>query len=217
MNITRVVNTSASNNNNWVSLSSNQIAASDITSGVIETDRLASGGAANSFTFLRGDQNFALAVQSVKGAEVRYFDKLYSTASSGSNSLIFETNSDVLIGHEVVANVAGIQANTNITGVITAAGLTTVSLNNPLTQTINAGSIIAFERGASPMIFESSYTQGNFVDDIIISNGGLGFTDGQFFDVEISGGTGTGLKANIVVSGNAVTDITVTDLSLIHI
>jgi hypothetical protein len=211
MNITRVVNTSSSNNNNWVSLSSNQIAASDITSGVIETDRLASGGAANSFTFLRGDQNFALAVQSVKGAEVRYFDKLYSTASSGSNSLIFETNADVLIGHEVVANVSGIQANTNITGVITAAGLTTVSLNNPLTQTINAGSIIAFERGASPMIFESSYTQGNFVDDIIISNGGLGFTDGQFFDVEIGGGTGTGLKANIVVSGNTVTDITVTD------
>ena len=211
VNITRIVNTSSSDNNNWVSLSSNQIAASDITSGVIETDRLASGGAANSFTFLRGDQNFALAVQSLKGAEVRYFDKLYSTASSGSSQLIFQTNSDVLIGHEVVNSVTGIQANTNITGVITAAGLTTISLNNPLTQTINAGTIIEFERGASPMIFESSYTQGNFVDDIIISSGGLGFTDGQYFDVEILGGAGTGLKANIVVSGNAITEITVTD------
>ena len=211
VNITRVVNTSASNNSNWVSLSSNQIAASDITSGVIETDRLASGGAANSFTFLRGDQNFALAVQSLKGAEVRYFDKLYSTASSGASQLIFQTNADVLIGHEVVASVTGIQANTNITGVITAGGLTTISLNNPLTQTINAGTIIEFERGASPMIFESSYTQGNFVDDIIISQGGLGFTDGQYFDVEILGGAGTGLKANLVVSGNAITEITVTD------
>ena len=211
VNITRVVNTSANDNNNWVSLSSNQIAASDITSGVIETDRLATGGAANSFTFLRGDQNWALAVQSLKGAEVRYFDRLYSTASSGSSQLIFQTNSDVLIGHEVVASVSGIQANTNITGVITAAGLTTISLNNPLTQTINAGTTIEFERGASPMVFESSYTQGNFVDDIIISNGGLGFTDGQFFDVEILGGTGTGLKANLVVSGNSITSITVTD------
>ena len=211
VNITRVLNTSASDNNNWVSLSSNQIAASDIVSGVIETDRLASGGAANSFTFLRGDQNWALTVQSIKGAEVRYFDKLYSTASSGSSQLIFQTNSDVLIGHEVVNSVLGIQANTNITGVITAAGLTTISLNNPLTQTINAGTIIEFERGASPMVFESSYTQGNFVDDIIISNGGSGFTDGQYFDVELTGGTGTGLRVNIIVSGNTIVNVAVTD------
>ena len=209
--LTRVVNTSSSNNNNWVSLSSNQIAASDITSGVIETDRLASGGAANSFTFLRGDQNFALAVQSIKGAEVRYFAKTYSNSSSGANQLVFTTNSDVLIGHEVVASVAGIQANTNITGIITAAGLTTVSINNPLTQTIPAGTIIEFERGGSPMVFESSYTQGNFVDDIIIVNGGSGFTDGQYFDITLLGGAGTGLKANITVSGNVVTELTVTD------
>jgi len=211
INITRVVNTSSFDNNNWVSLSSNQIAATDIVSGVIETDRLASGGAANSFTFLRGDQNWALAVQSVKGAEIRYFDKLYSTASSGSSQLIFQTNSDVLLGHEVVNSVLGIQANTNITGVITDAGLTTISLNNPLTQTINAGTIIEFKRGSSPMIFESSYTQGNFVDSIIIANGGSGFTDGQYFDVELSGGTGTGLRCNIIVSGNTITDIAVTD------
>ena len=211
IDITRVVNTSSFDANNWVSLSSNQIAASDITSGVIETDRLATGGTANSFTFLRGDQSYALAVQSVKGAEVRYFDKLYSTASSGSNQLIFQTNADVLIGHEVINSVVGIQANTNITGVITAAGLTTISLNNPITQSISAGTIIEFERGASPMVFESTYTQGNFVDDIIIANGGLGFTNNQYFDVEILGGTGTGLKANIIVSGNSVTDIVVTD------
>jgi len=210
INITRVVNTSANNNNNWVSLSSNQIAASDITSGVIETDRLATGGAANSFTFLRGDQNWALAVQSLKGAERRYFDKLYSTASSGASQLIFTTNANVLIGHEVIDSVGGIQANTNITGITTAAGLTTISLNNPLTQTINAGTIIEFQRGASPMVFESTYTQGNFVDDIIISGGGLGFTDGQYFDVNLTGGTGTGLSANIVVSGNSVTEVVVT-------
>ena len=211
VNLTRVVNTSSFDNNNWVSLSSNQIAASDITSGVIESDRLASGGAANSFTFLRGDQNFALAVQSVKGAETRYFALLYSTANSGSSQLIFQTNSNVLIGHEVVASITGIQANTNITGVITTGGLTTISLNNPLTSTINAGTLIEFERGISPMIFESSYTQGNFVDDVIIVNGGSGFTNGQYFDVELDGGNGTGLRVNLIVSGNAVTELTVTD------
>ena len=211
VNILRAVNTSASDSNNWVSLSSNQIAATDIQSGVINTDRLANSGAANSFTFLRGDSAFALAVQSIKGSERRYFAQLYTGASSGSSQLVFTTNSDVLVGHDVKATVNGIQANTNIQGVITTGGLTTISLNNPLTQTIPVGTIIEFERGDSPMIFESSFTQGNFVDAIIISNGGSGFTNGQYFDTEILGGAGTGLKANITVAGNVVTEVSVTD------
>ena len=211
VNINRGVNTSSFDINNWVSLSSNQIAASDITSGVIETDRLASGGAANSFTFLRGDQNFALAMQSIKGAERRYFALLAAQCNSGSSQMLFTTNSDVLIGHEVKNNVAGVQNNTNITGVITAAGLTTIALNNPVTQNIPINTIIEFERGESPMTFESTYTLGGFVDAVIVANGGSGYTNGQYFDVELQGGTGTGLKANIVVAGNSVTDLTVTD------
>ena len=211
VNINRVVNTSSFDNANWVSLSSNQIAASDITSGVIETDRLASGGAANSFTFLRGDQNFALAVQSIKGAETRYFAKLAAQCSVGSSQMIFTTNSDVLIGHEVKQTVNGVAANTNINGVVTSSGLTTISLNNPVTQTIPLGTIIEFERGASPVTFESTFTQGGFVDDVIISNPGTGFTNGQYFDVELLGGTGTGLRCNIIVSNNQVTELTVTD------
>ena len=211
INISRVVNTSSFDANNWVSLSSNQIAASDITSGVIETDRLAIGGSANSFTFLRGDSSFALAMQSLKGAESRYFARLASQCTTGSSQMIFTTNSDVLIGHEVKNTVSGIQTNTNITGVITAAGLTTISLNNPVNATIPLGTIIEFERGASPLTFESTFTQGGFVDDVIISNAGSGYTNGQYFDVALTGGTGTGLKVNIVVAGNAVTEITVTD------
>ena len=211
VNITRAVNTSSSDVNNWVSLSSNQIAASDITSGVIETDRLAVGGSANSFTFLRGDSNFALAVQSIKGAETRYFAKLYSQASSGASQFIFQSNSDVLIGHEVVASVSGIQSNTNITGVLTAGGLTTVSFNNPLTATIPTGTLIEFERGGSPLTFESSFTQGNFVNDVLIVNGGTGFTNGQYFDVDLFGGSGTGLRVNITVANNEVTEVVVTD------
>ena len=211
VNITRVVNTSSFDANNWVSLSSNQIAASDITSGVIETDRLALGGAANSFTFLRGDSNFALAMQSIKGAESRYFARLASQCTTGSSQMIFTTNSDVLIGHEVKNTVNGIQSNTNITGVVTAAGLTTISLNNPVNQTIPLGTVIEFERGASPLTFESTFTQGNFVDDVIVTNAGTGYTNGQYYDVSLTGGTGTGLKVNLVVANNVVTDITVTD------
>ena len=211
VNINRVVNTSCTLAANWVSLSTNQIAAADITSGVIETDRLASGGSANSFTFLRGDQNYALAMQSIKGAENRYFAQLYSQATSGTNSLIFQTNQNALIGHEVKNTVNGIQANTNITGIVTAGGLTTVAINNPINQTIASGTIIEFERGASPVTFESTYTQGNFVDDVIISNAGSGYTNGQYYDVPLTGGSGVDLKANFVVSGNAVTDVTVTN------
>ena len=210
INITRVVNTSGNNNSNWVSLSTNQIAASDITSGVIETDRLASGGTANSFTFLRGDQNWAIAVQSIKGAESRYFAQLYSVATVGSSQLIFTTNSNTLIGHTVVPNVAGIANDTSINGVITAGGLTTVSINNPLTAEIAAGTIIEFQRGSSPLVFESSQTQGGFVDQVVVANSGTGYTDGQYFDIGLDGGAGTGLRGNIIVSGGGVTEVTVT-------
>jgi len=211
VNLSRVVNTSSFDNNNWVSLSSNQIAATDITSGVIETDRLASGGAANSFTFLRGDQNFALALQSLKGAETRYFAILTADANTGSDQMQFASNGDVLVGHDVVASVTGIQANTTISGVLTAAGTTTITLSSALTATIPAGSVIEFARGASPLVLESTFTAGGFIDDVIIVNGGTGFTDGQYFDQSLSGGSGTGLRANLVVSGNAVTEIVVTD------
>ena len=152
-----------------------------------------------------------MCIRDSKGAEGRYFAKLASQCTTGSSQMVFTTNSDVLIGHEVKNTVSGIQSNTNITGVITAAGLTTISLNNPVNATIPLGTIIEFERGASPLTFESTFTQGGFVDDVIIGNAGSGYTNSQYFDVPLTGGSGTGLKANIVVSGNAVTEITVTD------
>ena len=209
--LNRVVNTSGFDNNNWVSLSATQIAATDITSGVIETDRLASGGAANSFTFLRGDQNFAPAVQSFKGAETRYFAILSQQSNNGSSNLVFPTNADVLKGHDVLSSVNGIQPNTTISTVVTAAGTTTLTLNNPVNADIPAGTVIEFNRGASPLTLESSFTQGNFVDDVIIVNAGSGYTNGQYFDVSLDGGTGTGLKANIIVAGGEITELTVTD------
>jgi hypothetical protein len=213
--VNRVVNTSASDLANWVSLSTTQISATDITSGVIATSRLANNSdAANSFTFLRGDQAYAPVVQSIKGAETRYFAKLIQQANTGSSQLVFATNSNVLLGHTVVNNISGIQANTNVTGVLTSGGTTTVSLNNPLTQNISSGSVIEFVRGASPLIFESTLTQGNFVDNIVIVSGGSGYTDGQYFDVPLTGGTGTGLRSNIIVASGAVTEITVTNSGL---
>ena len=211
INITRAVNTSASDSNNWVSLSSNTVSVGNLSGPGFVSSTLLGANSANSFTFLRGDQSYALAVQSIKGAEKRYFAKLTQNFNSGSSEMVFATLADALIGHEIVNNVTGIQPNTNITGVLTTGGSTTVSVNNAATATIPAGTVIEFERGASPIIFDSTYTQGNFVDSVVISNGGTGFTNGQYFDVDFVGGTGTGLKANLTVSGGAITELTVTD------
>ena len=213
VNLTRVYNTSSTNNNNWVSLSSNQIAASDITSGIISTSRLAlNSSAANSFTFLRGDQAYAPVLQSLKGAETRYFAITSAQSNVNSSTLTFTTNSDMLKGHEVVDNVSGIQSNTLIQVVTTAAGTTEILLDKALTATIPAGTIIQFERGSSPLIMESTYTIGAFVDEIIIANPGSGYTNGTYSDVSLVGnGNGTGLKANVVISGGSVTSVVVTD------
>ncbi|CAR63343.1 tailfiber like protein [Synechococcus phage S-RSM4] len=212
VDVDRVVNTSASNSLNWVSLSSNTVSVGDLVGPGVMSTTLLGGGAANSFTFLRGDQSYALAVQSLKGAEKRYFATLLTQANSGTQSLVFPVVSDALIGHELLDTISGIQPNTNITGVLTDgdAGTTTISIDNPLTATIAAGTILEFERGNSPIVFESTYTQGNYVDKVLISNGGTGFTNGQYFDVDLAGGTGTGLKANITVSGGSVTEVKVT-------
>ena len=213
ININRVVNTSASNANNWVSLSTNQIAASDITSGVISTARLASNAqgeesAANSFTFLRGDQSYQPAVQTLKGPETRYFASLKTQANSGASTLIFEGSSNFLLGH-TVEPITGIQADTNISGVLTEDGETTITLDKFLTATLPAGTVIEFDRGRSPLTFESSQTQGGFVDQIVIQNGGSNFDAGPFFNVPLTGGNGTGLRANIITTGGVVTDVTI--------
>ena len=213
ININRVVNTSADNNNNWVSLSTNQIAASDITSGVISTARLASNAsgvdsAANSFTFLRGDQAYAPAVQTIKGPETRYFAQLKLQANSGSSQLIFDSNSDFLKGHDIVP-ITGIQTDTNIDGVLTESGNTTITLDKFITSTLPAGTVLEFNRGKSPLTVESSQTEGGFVEEVVIQNGGSGFTDGQYFNLPLTGGAGSGLRANLVVSAGAVTDVTI--------
>ena len=209
--VNRVVNTSASNLNNWVSLSTTQISADNITEGTLSVERLANNSAAaNSFTFLRGDQSFQPTVQSIKGAETRYFAKLSVNGNGGSSSIIFPFNSNILVGHTIKNNVAGIQENTNVTGVVSGSGITTVSLNNALTQTIPAGTVIQFERGSSPIVLDSTYTQGAFVEEIVITNGGQNYTNGVYFNVPLTGGTGLGLTSNLTVENGAVVNVVVT-------
>ena len=66
IDLTRVINTSASNAANWTQLTSTNIDASNIVAGTIDPERLAGKGTANSFTFLRGDSSWEYALQSVR-------------------------------------------------------------------------------------------------------------------------------------------------------
>jgi hypothetical protein len=68
IDISREVNTSGANAANWTQLTSTNVDASNIVSGVIDSDRLASRGVANSNTFLRGDNSWEYALQSLKPA-----------------------------------------------------------------------------------------------------------------------------------------------------
>jgi len=211
VDISRVVNTSSSLSTNWVSLSATQISADAITSGIVSTSRLASNSAeANSFTFLRGDQAYAPVVQSIKGSETRYFAKLTQAVSAGSSTFVFATNASILRGHGIVS-ITGIAANTTVTNVLTASGSTTVTLNNPVTANIATSTVIEFIRPPSPLILDTAYTIGSFVDSVVIVSGGTGFTNGIYYDVTLTGGTGTGLKANITVTGNTITSVVVTN------
>ena len=212
VDIARIVNTSSSLLSNWVSLSSNQIAADAITSGVISTSRLAQNSAeANSFTFLRGDLSYAPVLQSIKGAETRYFAKTTVQVNQGSSTFTFATNANILKGHVLVANVSGIQSGTLVNSIITSGGSSTVQMSNGVTQIIPAGTILEFTRPSSPLILETSYTFGGFIDSVVIVTGGTGFTNGSYYDVTLLGGTGSGLKANIIVANNTVTSVVVTN------
>ena len=213
ININRAINTSSGNINNWVSLSTTTVDARDITGGPIATDLLSTNStSANSNTFLRGDQSYALVVQSIKGPEERYFAKLAVPAQSGGVSMIFSTNQNALKGHIIKNSVTGIQEDTIIQSVITENSLTTLTFDQSkaLTSTIPAGTIIEFTRAASPIRFDSTFTQGNFVEEVIIANGGSGFTNGTYYNQLMTGGTGTGFKLTLVVANNAVDEIIIT-------
>lgn len=214
IDITRVVNTSASLATNWVSLSSNQISADDITSGTISTARLANNSAAaNSFTFLRGDQAYAPVVQSLKGSEPRYFAQLISPAAAGQPNLVFSATGLITKGHSVLNNVVGIPEDTSVESVLTTGGTTTVELSENLTDPIAAGEIIEFNRGSSPIILDSTLPKLGFVEEIVIVNGGSGYTSKAepYVNVSLSGGSGTDLKCNITVENGTVTNVVVTE------
>ena len=216
--LSRVVNTSGTSADNWVSLSSNIIDAGDIQSGIISTARLAGDEtAANSFTFLRGDQSYAPVVQSLKGPENRYFLKTLAGVGQGSSQLQVPYSADIIKGHSVDG--PGIADDTLIDSfIVSLDGQTiTITLSSATDGAVPINSVINFTRSSSPIQLDSNYSLGNFIDSVVIADGGSNCTidgtqtSGTARDVSLSGGTGTGLKANITVVSGVVTNVVVVD------
>jgi hypothetical protein len=107
------VNTSGDLESSWSSLSTTTIDAGNIISGVVDTSRLASGNA-NDKSFLRGDQTWATAVQSITNSTVGDPITLTSTDVNGTN---FYNNVDIKIEKASYTNPAAPSVGTETLGI----------------------------------------------------------------------------------------------------
>ena len=227
VNIVRVINTSASDDNNWVSLSTGNVAAGSIVDGPIPTDILSNNSAeANSNTFLAGDSSYKKAVKSLRKIEQRYF--LTTATDSTTDQMLFEVNStnstvSLVIGHGLVAT-TGIQVGTTVDAIaaiqVGVDNFVRITLSDGLLSTIPAGTIIEFTRPEAPVVVSSLISTPGAIDQILIEDGGSGFNDGDpgvrvFNNITVGGGSqGTGATdalMDITVSAGVVTLVNVID------
>jgi len=225
VDVIRVVNTSASNDANWVSLNTGTISADAIVDGPIPTDILADNSeSANSNTFLAGDQSYKKVVKSLRNIENRYF--LRTATSSAASTILFEVNAEnntaaLVVGHAVVSQ-TGVQAGTTIDQVTSVTvGVTNyvrITLSDGLTSTIAAGTIIEFSRPDSPVKISSLLRTTGSVSEVLIVNGGSGFAadatpvvgNKVYGNIPVSGGSGgSDLRLDITVTGGSVTNVVI--------
>ncbi|QPB08296.1 structural protein [Synechococcus phage S-H9-2] len=227
VDVIRVVNTSASDLNNWVALGQGAISADQIVNGPIPTNILSDNSAeANSNSFLAGDSSYKKVVKSIRKIEQRYF--LTTATDSTTDTILFEVTgsnptANLVVGHGLVAT-TGIQAGTTVDQ-ITAVQVGTdnfvrITLSDGLLSTVPAGTIIEFTRPEAPIVVSSLLSTPGAIDQILIEDGGSGFNDGDpgtrvFNNITVGGGTqGTGGKdalMDITVTAGVVTLVNVVD------
>ena len=210
VNVLRVVNTSASVSTNWVSLSTTSVAVNNITGPGKMSTTLLGDGAASSFTFLAGDQTYKPVTQTIKALENRYFLKTISASNTPSQQLVLNADSQLLVGHGLVGSYFA--EDTTISQIVVSEGEATITLSTPIQTSVPSGAVIEFTRPESPLVFDASNVKINYIDRIVIASPGSGYTDGEYFGVDVSsGGVGTDCFANIVVTNGGITSVIVTD------
>ena len=225
IDITDVINTSASNNANWVQLTSSTIDASFITTGVLNVARLgniSSDYPANSLTYLRGDSLWAPAMASQRIADD-------SPLILGSNN----TASDYIKQIQIVNGGEGYTTGTYTDVLMYGGGGTSAGLKgtfNVANGVVSSLTITAAGTGYTTpptVVFKDNWTDpqnpavlnnikavavvsGGSITAVHMTDGGTGLGSNVPL-VEFTGGGGVDATATAVVKDGAIRFINITD------
>jgi len=225
ISLTDVINTSASNNANWVQLTSSTIDASFITTGVLNVARLgnvSSNYPANSLTYLRGDSLFAPAVASQRIADD-------SPIVLGSNN----TASDYIKQIQIVNGGEGYTTGTYTDVLMYGGGGTSAGLKGTFNVANGVVSSVTITAGGTgyttppTVVFKDTWTDPqnpavlNNIKAVAVVNGGavtaVHMTDGgtglgsNTPLIEFTGGGGVDATATSVTKDGAIRFITIND------
>lgn len=134
------VNTSSTIRDNWNSLTTTNIDASNIISGIVATSRLATGSASTA-TFLRGDSTWATAVQSAQVAASSALTLTGSGSSPYYGALTFDVtkvNSTGAVGNYTAPGVASFNTTQFSVGLGSSLGAGQVLIKD---NVIDAGTL----------------------------------------------------------------------------
>ena len=214
------INTSAQNTNNWVQLTSSNIDASFITSGIINTARLGISDTdypANSTSFLRGDQKYAPAVQSLRVANDETPIVLSSDFTRNSyieQVQIVDGGSGYTTGTYTDQNIFGGDGNG-------AKGNIVVSDSTVRSITVTNGGggyidppIITFEDAGGTAVTTVSavaYVNGGIVTEIRVLDGGDSIAAGLQVIITDPSGSGASATATPTIANGVIRRITITD------
>lgn len=184
----------------WFNLANNQLSVRS-SIGPIATFNSPVGGGGyvqgtyNGVSLIGGHGTGATANIVVSGDEIASVNNL--VGGTGYNSFIAQTFTSVpLTG----GNGSGAQATISVVdGIVTSVTITAPGTGYAINDTLSAdaASIGGFQRG--PIATLGSFTSGS------------GYTNGTYTNVPLTDGFGTGAQATIVVTGSAVTSVTLTN------
>ena len=214
------INTSAQNSSNWVQLTSSNIDAGFITTGTINTARLAEPDTdypANSTTFLRGDQKYAPVVQSLRVADTdtpiviqsefvrnSYIDEV-RISNGGSGYTVGTYNDQILFGG------VGSGAKANI--FVSNGAVRTITVTNGGGGYLEPPTITFEDAQGNGITTISAVAEisAGAVTAIQILDGGFGLSAAPTVVITDELGTGASAAATATIDNGVIRRVTLTD------